>query len=135
MNPIDHVQLGQFLLCFGVMVRTLIQANEKGAEQAVAEIAEAVQGLIDAGKDVSVIVLDRDELLSPQKAAELLGFSRQHVRRLIDAGELDAVQLPGSSHWKVPARSLIAFEQQRQQATKRADRFSRELDELGAPLE
>lgn len=116
-------------------MRTLIQADEKGAEQAVAEIAEAVDELIDAGKDVSVIVLDRDEPLSPQKAAELLGFSRQHARRLIDAGELEAVRLPRSSHWKVPARSLIAFEQRRQQANERADQFSRELDELGAPLE
>lgn len=117
------------------MVRTLIQASEQGAEQAVAEIAKAVHGLIDEGKDVSVIVLDRDELLSPQRAAELLGFSRQHVRRLIDAGELEAVQLPGSSHWKVPARSLIEFEERRMQANERADRLSRELDELGVPLE
>jgi len=124
-----------FWLGSGVTVRTLIQADEKGAEQAVAEIAEAVDELIDAGKDVSVIVLDRDEPLSPQKAAELLGFSRQHARRLIDAGELEAVRLPRSSHWKVPARSLIAFEQRRQQANERADQFSRELDELGAPLE
>ncbi len=117
------------------MVRTLIQASDKGADQAVAEIAEAVQELIDAGKEVSVIVLDRDELLSPQKVGDLLGFSRQHVRRLIDADELEAVRLHGSSHWKVPARSLIAFEQRRQRAKERADRLSRELDELGAPLE
>jgi len=117
------------------MMRTLIQVSEKGADQAVAEIAGVVHGLIDAGKDVSVIVLDRDELLSPQKVGELLGFSRQHVRRLIDAGELEAVQLPGSSHWKLPARSLAAFEQRRQDANERAARFSRELDELGAPLE
>lgn len=117
------------------MVRTLIQAREGDAERAVAEIADAVHELLDSGKEVSVIVLDRDELLSPQKAGELLGFSRQHVRRLIDAGELEAVQLPGSSHWKVPARSLVAFEQRRQQANEQADRLSRELDELGAPLE
>ncbi|MGH3048855.1 MAG: helix-turn-helix domain-containing protein [Gaiellaceae bacterium] len=117
------------------MVRTLIQASGKDAEQAVAEIADAVHGLIDAGREVSVIVLDRDELLSPQKVGELLGFSRQHVRRLIDAGELEAVQLPRSSHWKVPARSLIAFEERRQQADENAARLSRELDELGAPLE
>lgn len=117
------------------MMRALIQVSEKGADQAVAEIAAVVHGLIDAGKDVSVIVLDRDELLSPQKVGELLGFSRQHVRRLIDAGKLEAVQLPGSSHWKVPASSLVAFEQRRQKANERAARFSRELDELGAPLE
>lgn len=117
------------------MVRRLIQASEGDAERAVAEIADAVHELLDSGKEVSVIVLDRDQLFSPQQAGELLGFSRQHVRRLIDSGELDAVQLPGSSHWKVAARSLLAFEQRRQQASERADRFSRELDELGAPLE
>lgn len=117
------------------MVRTLIQASEGDPERAVAEIADAVHELLDAGREVSVIVLDRDELLSPQKVGELLGFSRQHVRRLIDAGELEAVRLPRSSHWKVPARSLLAFEQRRQQASERANRFARELDELGAPLE
>lgn len=117
------------------MMRTLIQASGKDADQAVAEIAGVVHGLIDAGKDVSVIVIDRDELLSPQQVGELLGFSRQHVRRLIDAGELDAMQLPSSSHWKVPARSLVAFERRRQEANERANRLSEELDELGVPLE
>lgn len=55
------------------MVRTLIQASEGDADLAVAEIAEAVRELLGSGKQVSVIVLDRDELLSPQQAGELLG--------------------------------------------------------------
>ncbi len=74
-------------------------------------------------------------LLTPAAVGELLGFSHAHVRRLIDAGELEAVQLPGSSHWNVSARSVAAFEERRQRANERANQFSRELDELGAPLE
>ena len=101
----------------------------------VAEIAGVVHDLIEAGKDVSVIVIDSDELFSPQRVGELLGFSRQHVRRLIDAGELEAVQLPASTHWKVSARSLVAFEERRQRANERANQFSHDLDELGAPAE
>lgn len=80
-------------------------------------------------------VLDRDELLSLQRAGELHGFSRRQVQRLIDAGELEALRLRRPSHRKVPPRSLLAFEERRHQATERANRFARELDELGGPLE
>jgi excisionase family DNA binding protein len=74
-------------------------------------------------------------LLTPAAVGELLGLSHAHVRRLIDAGELEAVQLPGSSRWKVSARSVVAFKERRQGANERANQFSCELDELGAPLE
>lgn len=35
-------------------------------------------------------------VLSPRQAAERLGFSPQHVRRLVAAGELEAEHLPNS---------------------------------------
>jgi excisionase family DNA binding protein len=35
--------------------------------------------------------------LSPNAAAGRLGFSRHHVRRLVDAGELTGTRVPGSS--------------------------------------
>jgi excisionase family DNA binding protein len=49
------------------------------------------------------------ELLSPREAGEVLGFSRQHVRRLIDAGELEGTQLPGSEHSRISAASVEAL--------------------------
>jgi len=44
-------------------------------------------------------------------------------------------KLPNSSYWRIPAASLIAFEECREQGRRRADAFSRSLDEFGSPLE
>jgi hypothetical protein len=74
-------------------------------------------------------------LLSPQQTAERLGISRQHVRRLIDAGELAAEYLPKSHSWTVSVGSIVAFEERRQGARATADRAARNLNRLGAPLE
>lgn len=99
------------------------------------KLTSTLEQLLDDGKRLSVTVAETDELLSPQAAAARLGFSRQHVRRLVDAGELVGQQLPGSRYWKIPLSSVIAFEAQRDRAAERADEFSGELDKLGAPAE
>ena len=84
---------------------------------------------------VHLIVAEDEEVLSPQAVADRLGFSRQHVVRLIQAGELPAEKLPGSSYWQIPLGSVLAFEERREAARQRSDELSRALDELGAPLE
>lgn len=61
-----------------------------------AVVSEDIDRLLDAGKLVAVTVATEDELLSPQEAADRLGFSRQHVVQLINAGELAADRLAGS---------------------------------------
>jgi|ERR1051325_3803307 excisionase family DNA binding protein len=99
------------------------------------ELDDVVRGLLDEGRHVTVTVADEDEALSPQQVAARLRLSRQHVRRLIDAGELDAQQMPNSRYWKVPLGSVLAFEERRGAARARVDRHARELDRLGAPPE
>ncbi|MBF6619806.1 MAG: hypothetical protein ITG02_06195 [Patulibacter sp.] len=73
--------------------------------------------------------------VSPQEAADRLGFSCQHVIRLIQADELPANELPGTSGWQIPTRSILAFEERREVASQRADEHARALDRIGAPLE
>jgi hypothetical protein len=82
-----------------------------------------------------VTVVEEREQLSPQPASDRLGFSRQPVVRLIDAGELPAEKLANSSYWSIPAASVVAFEERREQVRRQADEFPRSLDELDAPLE
>jgi excisionase family DNA binding protein len=82
-----------------------------------------------------VTVAEEQESLSPREAADRLGFSRQHVVRLIQAGELAADKLPGSSYWQIPLSGVLAFEERREAARRRSDELSRSLDALGAPLE
>jgi hypothetical protein len=76
-----------------------------------------------------------DILLAPKQAARRLGFSRQHMMRLIDYGGLEARQLPGSSYWKIPISSVLALEERRAEHDRLAAEWSRDLDALGAPAE
>lgn len=70
-----------------------------------------------------------------RSVAAYLGCSPRHVRRLIAVGELEGERTAGSRGWAVPVRSMLALEDRRYAARAKADRFSRELDALGAPLE
>ncbi len=100
-----------------------------------AEVTSEIERLLGEGKHITVTVAEEQELLSPQQAAERLGFSRQHVMRLIACGELNGEQMAGSSYWRVPYASILAFEQRRAASAQQADDWSRELDAMGAPAE
>jgi len=120
---------------FQAMKTIHINPAEGDAKQKVSAVQDAIEDLLDADKTITVTVVAENAMLSPRAAADRLGFSRQHVRRLIEAGELEAGKLPNSTHWKIPMRAVLAFEQRRSEAEERADEFSRSLDELGAPTE
>ena len=57
-------------------------------------VTEEVDRLLAEGKRVTVHIAVEKELLSPRQAAAWLGFSRQHVVRLIGSGELPAKRSP-----------------------------------------
>lgn len=111
-----------------------LHLDPDGCERA-SLVVEEIERLLGEGKRIAVTVAEEQELLSPQQTAGRLGFSRQHVVRLIEAGELEARKLPGSSYWRIPLATVLAFEERREQAGKRADTFSRSLEEQGASLE
>lgn len=98
-------------------------------------VADEINRLLDEGKQVAVTIAEEREELSPQQVAKRLGFSRQHVVRLIGYGDLEARKLPGSKYWKIPVRSVLAFEERRREADRVASEWSRELDSMGAPPE
>jgi excisionase family DNA binding protein len=100
-----------------------------------ASIVEEVDKLLREGKQVAVTVAEEQELLSPQQAARRLGFSRQHVMRLIDYGKLEALRLPGSTYWKIPLSSVLALEERRAEGDRLTAEWSRDLDAMGAPAE
>ena len=118
------------------MMKTIhIDPTQADAKQKLSALQETIDELLGGDKPIAVTVAEESTLLSPQQAADRLGFSRQHVMRLIDYGELAAERLPSSTHWKIPLRSVLAFEQRRSEAEKRAAEWSRELDAMGAPPE
>jgi excisionase family DNA binding protein len=98
-------------------------------------VAEEIDRLLSEGKRLAVTVAEEKEFLSPQQVADRLGFSRQHVVRLIGYGDLPAEKLEGSSYWKIPLASVLAFEEERERGRELAAQWSRDLDAMGAPLE
>lgn len=105
------------------------------ARDQAALVAEEIERMLADGKHVAVTLAEEQELLSPQQVADRLGFSRQHVMRLIGYGDLVAKRLPGSSHWKIPLSSVLAFEGSRAEHERLTAEWSRELDAMGAPPE
>jgi len=106
---------------------------DPGRRERASLVVKEIERLLDEGKRIVVTVAEEQDLLSPQQVGDRLSFSRQHVVRLIEAGELEAGKLPGSSYWWIPLATVLAFEERRERAGERADAFSRSLDEQGAP--
>jgi hypothetical protein len=76
------------------------------------------------------------KIAQPCVAAPAVGVDdRQHVRRLIDYGKLEARKLPGSSYWKIPLSSVLALEERRAESDRLTAEWSRDLDAMGAPAE
>lgn len=115
-------------------MKTLVISPET-EEQQLAELTSELHARLDRGESVAVTIGEQDETLSPAEAGRRLGFSRQHVVRLVEAGELHGERMEGSNYWKIPLRAVIAFEERRERAREQADAFSHSLDELGAPAE
>ncbi len=121
-------------LCYRQMTVKTLHLDPAARDQA-ALVTEEIDRLLSEGKRIAVTLAEEKELLSPQQTADRLGFSRQHVVRLIGYGELPAEKLPGSSYWKIPLASVLAFEERRAEGDRIAAEWSRDLDAMGAPLE
>lgn len=98
-------------------------------EQLHAILKQVVQAL-SHGQSISI--LTRDQEISTQQAAEILGLSRPSVVRLIDEGELRA-HVPGAVRRKLRLADVLAY---REELRARRNRFitesSTEYDDADA---
>ncbi len=94
-------------------------------------LAELLRGLLERlGKGESVTVLSRDEELSTQQAAELLGVSRPYlIEQLLEERKIPYRKV--GKHRRIRVRDLLAH-QEREQAEKRA--LVREITELAQEM-
>jgi len=80
----------------------------------------------------SISILARDQEISTQQAAEILGLSRPSVVKLIDEGELSA-HVPGAVRRKLRLADVLAY---RKELRTRHDQFitetSAEYDDVDA---
>lgn len=77
-------------------------------EQVHAILKQVVQAL-SAGQSISI--LTRDDEISTQQAADILGLSRPTVVRLIEDGELSAY-VPGAVRRKLLLANVLAYREQ-----------------------
>jgi len=85
-------------------------------EQLHAILKQVVQAL-SHGQSISI--LTRDQEISTQQAAQILGLSRPTVVRLIDEGEL-AAHVPGAVRRKLRLADVLAY---REELRDRRNRF------------
>ncbi len=98
-------------------------------EQLHAILKHVVQAL-SHGQSISILI--RDQEISTQQAAEILGLSRPTVVKLIDEGELSA-HVPGAGRRKLRLADVLAY---REELCDRRNRFitesSAEYDDADA---
>lgn len=82
------------------------------------------------GHDLAL--LRRDDEVSPARAGELLGFSRQYVDRLIAEGVLPCRRLPDSTHRKVRVADVLALADRRERRSRIISDMVDEMVEAGA---
>jgi excisionase family DNA binding protein len=62
----------------------------------------------------AVLALPVETRLTPAETAQLLGYSRPFVARLLDEGELPSEHLPGSTHRTVRLADVLEFQGRRE---------------------
>ncbi|NWF83596.1 MAG: helix-turn-helix domain-containing protein [Bryobacteraceae bacterium] len=78
----------------------------------------------------AIVLIPENQQLTTQRAADLLGVSRPHLIKLLEAGELPFHKV--GSHRRIYLKDLIAYQKRRDVERKAAlDRIAREAFESG----
>lgn len=75
-------------------------------------------GVQDLAADRAVLALPVETRLTPAETAQLLGYSRPFVARLLGEGELPSAHLPGSTHRAVRLADVLEFQARREHNTE-----------------
>ena len=107
------------------------------ADGATLALPTALENLLlaavqDAANGHNVALVRTDDEVSPARAGELLGLSRQYVDRLISEGVLPARHIPGSSHRKLRVADVVAFGERRHERRKVISDMVDTLTDAGA---
>ena len=84
-----------------------------------------------ANLSTGVTLAANDESVSPARAAEMLGVTRQYIEKLIADNRLPAARKPGSRHKLIAVSDLVEFEKNRRTATQRVAVLVNDLIDAG----
>ncbi|MCC6394691.1 MAG: helix-turn-helix domain-containing protein [Bryobacterales bacterium] len=106
-----------------------------GADGERLELPNAVYRLLkDIARNMqlgrAIVLIPENQQLTTQRAADLLGVSRPHLIKLLEAGDLPYHK--AGSHRRIYLKDLIAYQKRRDAERKAAlDRIAREAFESG----
>jgi excisionase family DNA binding protein len=104
----------------------------KGAEIQLPKglAALVVQALSKAAEGKKIVIVEEDDEVSPERAAEFLRVSRPFLVKKLDAGEIPFHRV--GAHRRILMSDLIEYKRQRRQSGQEALRRMREeAEELG----
>lgn len=111
----EHEALDQLISHYDASAEMVLRTAD-GAEHKVP--ASLLRLLIAAADDLAagraVMAISAEVELTPTEAAELLGFSRPFVARLLEAGDIPSEFLPDSRHRRVKLSDVLAFQARRE---------------------
>jgi len=84
-----------------------------------------------ANLSTGVTLAANDESVSPARAAEMLGVTRQYIEKLVSDGRLPATRKPGSRHKLIAVSDLVDFERNRRTQTQRVAVLVNDLIDAG----
>jgi excisionase family DNA binding protein len=99
--------------------------------RALVEVLRASADEIAEGH--SVTVLPSEVSLTPAEVAELLGFSRPFVVRLLDQGEIPSERLPRSRHRCVRLSDVLTFQARREHRREGRMRVATAIEDAALP--
>lgn len=80
-----------------------------------------------------MLALPVETRLTPAETAQLLGYSRPFVTRLLDEGEIPSVHLPGSTHRTVCLTDVLEFQARRERNAEGRRRITQIVEDYGLP--
>lgn len=123
LSPRERRSLPRLAELAGGRGRAALRIAQGGEIELPRPLVELLLGAIDSlRKDEAVCLTPRRVALTTQAAADMLGMSRQHLVRLLDAGEIPSGKV--GSHRRVELSAVRAY------AARRARGRKRGLDEL-----